>query len=350
MRIVQVVRRFGACGGMEEYAYQLSFELKKLGVDVKVVCEKVSNAQLGSNIETIELGESLNKPRWFAHLIFSRKLKRWVKDNPHPCTIIHSHERVDCHHVTTIHSTLYNFPKRKRLTGLRAMMNERIEKKEMASQSVKKIIPVSNLISAQIKDKYSFLSDRLSDPICPGSAPMKITRNILNPDSPIIGFMGKEWKRKGLPKVLAIFRDMKLKISKLRLCIAGFPKEEIIGLVDEKEEDIEVIGQVDRKEDFYSKIDLLLHPAKQEAYGMVIAEALSLGIPVLCSSESGASEIIPDKQNVISHEKEVHHWSNRLNLMISDLRNSSSCKTKVKTWNEVAIDYLHQYKMILSDD
>ena len=59
MKVVQVVKRFGLCGGMEEYAYRLANELCILGVKVKVVCEEKLKNPKESNIETFELGKSL---------------------------------------------------------------------------------------------------------------------------------------------------------------------------------------------------------------------------------------------------------------------------------------------------
>ena len=47
---------------------------------------------------------------------------------------------------------------------------------------------------------------------------------------------------------------------------------------------------IENKSDFFDQIDILLHPARIEAYGMVIAEAMSLGIPVACSNQCGASK------------------------------------------------------------
>ena len=38
-RIIQIVRRFGPVGGMEEYAWQLTCALAKTGHPVEVLCE-----------------------------------------------------------------------------------------------------------------------------------------------------------------------------------------------------------------------------------------------------------------------------------------------------------------------
>ena len=63
MNVIQVVKRFGQCGGMEEYVFQLSKELCNMGLSVKILCE----TQVGlsdERIEVVQLG-TLKKPRWY---------------------------------------------------------------------------------------------------------------------------------------------------------------------------------------------------------------------------------------------------------------------------------------------
>ena len=41
MKVVQVVRRFGECGGMESYVWNLARELSRIGITVQIVCEEI---------------------------------------------------------------------------------------------------------------------------------------------------------------------------------------------------------------------------------------------------------------------------------------------------------------------
>ena len=127
MQVIQVVKRFGLCGGMEEYVFRLTEKLSKMGVKVKVLCE-IQITRTGHDIIVIELGEGIKKPRWLSHIQFSNKVSKWVKNNAQQNDVVHSHERISCHHVTTIHSTLFNFPK-KGVPSLRKYMNEHLEKR-----------------------------------------------------------------------------------------------------------------------------------------------------------------------------------------------------------------------------
>ena len=106
LKVIQVVKRFGICGGMEEYAYRLSHELNKLSIHVSVVCERIVNDPFNADFPIFELGETRKKPRWWSHLQFARRVREWVADNDISNTLIHSHERIDCHNVTTIHQVV----------------------------------------------------------------------------------------------------------------------------------------------------------------------------------------------------------------------------------------------------
>ena len=201
---------------------------------------------------------------------------------------VHSHERIACHDITTIHSTLFNFP-RKGLPGLRKYMNEYLERRELLAPSIRKVVPVSGIIERQIKAKHPETSSIVSLPIA-HVPEIKAKFKSFDPQKPIIGFIGKEWRRKGLPKVIAVWRKLRNHIPRAKLCLAGFSPSEPIGLSSEEKRCVHILGWIENKSDFFDQIDILLHPARIEAYGMVIAEAMSLRIPVACSNQCGASK------------------------------------------------------------
>lgn len=344
MKVIQVVKRFGICGGMEEYAYRLSHELKKLGIDVTVVCERKVNDPFSTDFPICALGETRTKPRWWSHLQFAKRVREWGSDQDISNTLIHSHERIDCHNVTTIHTTLFNFPRKIALPGLRTLMNQRIERKEILSPTIKAIVPVSELISKQIKEKYPKSRDFLKKPIYPGVAPINLERKTFNASIPVIGFMGKEWKRKGLPKVIEIWRELRKDIPLIKLCLAGFDETEKIGLEDHEKVHIEILGYVKNKESFYQKIDLLLHPAKLEAFGMIVPEALSLGIPVLSSKETGASSINSNLKNILSFKESVITWTKHTKDILNKISDGIRTNYSPPSWSEVANSYIRIYE------
>ena len=345
MEVVQVVKRFGLCGGMEEYAYRITCELSRIGVKVYVVCEEMIDEAEDGTIKIVQLGKSLKKPRWLSHLLFAKKVRSWVVKNADKDTIIHSHERIDCHHVTTIHSTLYNFPPKQNFPSFRNYCNEHIEHRELNCASVQKIVPVSGLITNQIAEKYSSARHKLVHPIPPGVSDLNMIKKEYVSEVPVIGFMGKEWKRKGLPKVIEIWRELRKEMPLARLCLAGFPTNEPIGISEDELKFVDLLGHVVRKEDFYEKIDILLHPAQREAYGMVIAEALSIGISVLCSKETGASELLTSS-NILNYQDPFGLWCDVLKKIILQPYGDIVPQTKAKFWPDVAQDYFSCYESL----
>ena len=331
---------------MEEYAYRLTNKLSSLGVKVQVVCEEKVHEPEDKKVQISELGKSLEKPRWLSHLLFAKKVRNWAKLHADKNTIIHSHERIDCHHLTTIHSTLYNFPSKRKLPSLRNYFNENIEGRELNSSSVQKIVPVSKLIAEQIETKYAGVSHRLTPPISPGVSPINVVKKKLEPESPVIGFMGKEWKRKGLPKVIEIWRELRKEYPLARLCLAGFPIDEPTGISGDELMFADILGHVGRKEDFYEKIDILVHPAQREAFGMVVAESLSIGIPVLCSKETGASDLL-NLEYTLNSEDDIGLWCNVLKAILAKPDDNFPKRSKIDSWQQVASKYYLNYKDLL---
>ena len=212
--------------------------------------------------------------------------------------------------------------------------------------NVQAIVPVSTIIKGQISEKFTNAISTLSNPINPGVDQIELSNKY--PDNrrvKTIGFIGNEWKRKGLEKVISIWRMLKKTNHEYSLILAGFDPSTDIGLSTEEKNDVQILGWIDDKAEFYSQIDILVHPAKREAYGMVIPEALSLGIPVLCSKECGAAETITEGQgDSLMHNEPDHIWAD---LVTKLLANEPSRNTRYeRPWSKVAKEYMEIYREI----
>ena len=133
LELIHVVRRYGPVGGMERYVWELTRQLQQLGHSVTVICERC-HVEKPQGIMVHELGEIAVRPRWIASLRFGRRLARWLADNPHPDSLIHSHERLKFNHITTFHgppfATVYEKPWW-RLISLRVAMQLFMERREL---------------------------------------------------------------------------------------------------------------------------------------------------------------------------------------------------------------------------
>jgi len=350
VNILQIVKRFGLVGGMGEYVFRLSEELSNSGSKVTILCERAYNSN-PKGVDVIELGLS-PKPRWFAHYKFSKEVNRWLAQNPNNKRIIHSHERQSMHHVTTFHTTPFRQvkPLVTRFLSFRNFFYERLERRELFSDSVKAVVPVSNLLGEMIKRKHPMSESLLRNAVHPGifkETEGGFSQKKVTSDSGTLGFIGKEWKRKGLPKVVEIWRKLKKARPKLKLRIAGVSTEMIAHLFVPEDKDIEVLGLIKNKESFYNSIDLLVHPAKHEAFGMVITEALAMGVPVLCSSECGASEIVNHQQGgSLPENASISEWISKSENLLSY---SHSQILYDRPWRQVAHEYNSIYSSITKE-
>ncbi len=342
--ILQVCRRFGPVGGMERYVWELCRELAAMGHQVHVLCEINLCTEPLSDVFIHELGTVRPKPRWLAHIRFSRRVHAWLEKNQVPEMIIHSHERTQDHHITTFHgppfAKIRDFSWWKRLS-LRAKMNLRLEERELCNPQVQSIVPNSIQISQQLEHYYPAITKRLSPPILPGVAQV-----VQHPSRPIpakggiVGFIGKEWKRKGLVMAIDIVSELAKQRPELHFMVAGCEYRDVEPLFKHVSFQFTLLGQVDSS-NFYQQLDILLHPAKNEPFGMVITEALSAGIPVIISDVCGAtSEVTPQCGRAIPLSDSAKTWAGEMHQW---LKKESMHIQYQHSWHDTAMAYVEEY-------
>jgi len=348
LTILQVCRRFGPVGGMERYVWEITRELAAMGHHVHVLCEVNLCTEPLSDVHIHELGTTRPKPRWLAHIRFSNHVHQWLEKNRTAEMIIHSHERTQDHHITTFHgppfAKICDLPLWKRFS-LRTKVNLWLEKRELCSPQVQIIVPNSKLISQQLLHYYPTISRRLAKPIVPGvTAGKKRPPRTVSPTSGVIGFVGKEWKRKGLIKALEITSELAQTRPNLMFIIAGPRPEDIQNLVKSLPFHVSLLGETNTQ-DLYPTLDVLLHPASNEPYGMVITEALSAGVPVVISDVCGAaSEVYSQLGDTLPLTAPVTSWCNALDLRLSQSNMNIDYQC---SWHHTASSYEAIYKEII---
>ena len=347
MRIVQVVRNFSTNGGMEEYVWRLVNSLAGQGTEVKVVCERCE-AEVPDRVSVDFVPRSLRGPRWFRSHGFSNQLKKWRDRYLRSNDIIHSHEFIDQADLLTFHTTIHGYGERSWLKRMDPSwhLNQWLEKKTVYSPRLKFLIPVSDMLRNQFDDNYPGIKSVLSSAIPPGVIRPKCqARSVNNSRPPVLGFMGREWERKGLKLVIEIFRHLAKKNPHVKLVIGGVDFEELKPFVTGLESQIDVMGWVQDKGSFYEKIDILLHPARLEAFGMVVTESLACGIPVLVSDQVGAASEVKEGQGlVLPLESSISEWGNAANTLLKQDSKTSSIYDR--SWNQVALEYQETYTSV----
>lgn len=120
-----------------------------------------------------------------------------------------------------------------------------------------------------------------------------------------IGVLANFSEAKGHGFLIDSFKDLVSKYNNYRLILGGHgSNEELLRqkVVEYKiEKKVQFLGYVNRDE-FFSKIDILIVPSKNETFGRVILEGMQAGIPVIATKVGGIPEIISDKNNGLLFE------------------------------------------------
>lgn len=344
MKLLHIVKRYGPVGGMERYVWELTHGLRQLGHEVTVLCERCHVAK-PDGIEVVELGETAKRPRWLSQVRFSARVSRWLERHPDPSRLIHSHERVGVHDITTFHgppfATVFDKPWWRRIS-LRVWVRLYLERRELETARV--IVPNSAFISRQLAHYYPEMAAKLSEPVVPGVLPIRQREGREVPaDGGVVCFVGWEWERKGLPLARDVVRTLRRERPNLELWVVGPNPAELQPLFADWQGGYRLLGwRADS--DYFSEVDVLLHPAIAEPYGMVISEAMAARVPVVVSDRCGAAaEVGPDSGAVVPLEAPPEDWAA---AVAQQLHRSSPPPLYTRGWHDVAADYEKIYTLL----
>jgi glycosyltransferase involved in cell wall biosynthesis len=111
----------------------------------------------------------------------------------------------------------------------------------------------------------------------------------------VLLLIGNDWKKKGLDtllKAIALLKDLPLHMLVVGSDEPGFYRSLVdqLALQDRvrfEKPSMDVLS-------FYSTADLYVGPSLEDSFGLPILEAMACGLPVIASSNAGASEMIHD--------------------------------------------------------
>ena len=155
--------------------------------------------------------------------------------------------------------------------------------------------------------------------------------------------MGRDWKRKGLPKALEIFSTLRREDPSWTMLVAGCPADSLpANLVRALPEGAEILGRTDPQE-FFGRIDVLVHPATDEPFGMVMSEALACSVPVVFSDQCGAAEhLCSDGLRVLPVDAPVADWARAC----AEVAGQTFTPLASRTWSDVAAEHEELYTNI----
>ncbi len=140
----------------------------------------------------------------------------------------------------------------------------------------------------------------------------------------LILFVGKDPKRKGLPILLKVFKELP---RHTKLIVAG-----IKGKSDRK---IIYLGAVRNIENFYAISDLVVLPTFYDPGAMVTMEALASGTPVITSVYDGTSEFIKEGVNGYVTNLKNEDLKNKILMAMKNNFDPQVCYDSIKhlTWD-----------------
>ena len=115
-----------------------------------------------------------------------------------------------------------------------------------------------------------------------------------------VGAMGRLVEKKGFERLIEIC----IKLPEINLLIGG--DGPLMKKLLEKSrgyKNIKLLGWVKNKSDFYSKIDVFCSSSNIEPFGIVILEAMAMGVPVISTDCRGPMDIINNGYNGIIVKK-----------------------------------------------
>lgn len=160
-------------------------------------------------------------------------------------------------------------------------------------------------------------------------------------------FIGKEWERKGLLRVLELVRQLQARQLPVQLDIVGCEPE-----MAEVPPGTVVHGFLSKHTPegwatfatLLAQADFLVHPARRECYGCVLVEANAFGVPALVTAIEGMPTVVhEDKNGYLARSKDfvpvmVAHIQRlkRSPAAYLDLARQSVMRARSLTWEQGA--------------
>jgi len=171
-------------------------------------------------------------------------------------------------------------------------------------------------------------------------------------DKFVIGFVGRLNKVKGCEYLIKSLPYLKFKY-KVLIVGDGPERKSLENLVKKLKVDEKVIflGYMQRIEDVYPLMDVLVIPSLNESFGLSLIEALMSRVPVIASNIGGLVELSKQQRGVILFRKgDIKDLSNKLKVVSSDhLSYKNSLKSNTLAKNNSSKAYIEKIRAIYDE-
>jgi len=304
-------------GGAARYAFELSLQLVKLGIEAVVITHAHPGQPEEEEIAGVKIkrvkGLVLNNPHRAASLLLFRRCHKYILDGKFDVVhgldvyssmaqmvirFVHRH-RIPC--VITCHSVIESpFS-----IFLQRSMG-------LAPSKADRLIAVSRA-SARFSHLLGFPEKRITvvqngvDLSCfNGEVDAVVMREELGiGDQPLVVTASRLIKRKSPDLLISAFARVLKVVPDAKLVIAGSGREEdnlsrqIKGL--NIINSVFMVGKLPKEKvaQLMAAADVFVLPSKMESFGLSLLEASAAGVPVVCSNAGGVPEVFQDGFNAL---------------------------------------------------
>lgn len=312
MNLAFLTRRYGRIGGTERDLHELTIRLVARGHEVHIYCiEERMAPPDGIHIHRIPVYGFGRLARFFSIAFFG---PRRARKNGHDLLI--SYERVFQQDVARCGGGTHRlFLRRmaekssplKRLVRTLDPYHQLVqftEKRQFSAGHFRRAHAVSELVKQELIDAYDVPASSIDVIYCgvdtdifrPDSESRRKIRSDLDipPEAQVALFLGNGFKRKGLDAFLAGIA----KTDGVHGLVVGtdsqMPSYQALARKLGVETRVRFAGQQTETFLYYAAADIFVLPSVQEAFGVVVLEALATGLPCIVSSRAGAAEVLPE--------------------------------------------------------
>ena len=179
-------------------------------------------------------------------------------------------------------------------------------------------------------------------------------------DRPWVGFVGQLGNRvKNFDTLYAAWRELSRdRTWDANLAVAGQGAElahwKSRAVADGLAGRIRFLGFRDDLPDVLAACDVVIHPARYDAYGLAVHEALCRGVPVLVSSAAGIAEryppeltdlLLPDPDDAAALADRLRAWRRDLESWPARIAEFAA-NLRTRTWDDMAAEFVHHAESV----
>jgi phosphatidyl-myo-inositol alpha-mannosyltransferase len=337
-------------GGVQECVFALQSELKRRGHDVKIITPNPRDYEGEAKPDMILVGASTDIKSFHTTAQVSASVSPDAIDSmlaAEQFDILHFHEpwvpvlsrqilsRSTSFNIATFHAKLPD-----------TVMNKTIERVITPyTKSVLKYLHAFTAVSEAAASYISSLTDETIDIIPNGIDLQKyhFREKPTSDDGPVVLFIGRLEKRKGVKYLLRAFAVMQQTEpnAKLLLAGAGPDRDKLEQLVAEYGlRHVQFLGYVDeaKKLELLEQADVFCSPALYgESFGIVLLEALASGLPIVAGSNPGYISVMKGLGRLsVVDPKDTDDFARLLSVMATEAELRA-------VWRAWAKDYVQQF-------